>query len=202
MPLLAVAGSIGSAVVGGLFGSGQTKTQTPTYTPNQLAIQGQEGATISKSLAGADLAPMKTAAMSDVNRNYADITKRLQTSFSARGFGRSGNLLTNQMGLEVSRAGDMGSLDSRFAGLQLQQENTAVQQAQQFGFAGGGSTTQTSTPGGVAGNALNSQLSTLTTLYGLNKMLSQGGGGGGGGYASGYGPTNSGPSWDPNSLGD
>jgi hypothetical protein len=101
------------------------------------------------------------------------------------------------MGLEVSRAGDMGSLDSRFAGLQLQQENTAVQQAQQFGFAGGGSTTQTSTPGGVAGNALNSGLSTLTTLYGLNKMLSQGGGGGGGGY----GGSGGGGVFDPSAPG-
>jgi hypothetical protein len=201
MSLLAsMGGQVGagllSAVAGGLFGTGTTKTVTPSYTPGQTAMQGQEASAISAGLSGADLTPEKVAAMSGVNQNYSDLSKNLAASYSARGFGRSGKLLTNQIGLDVSRAGDLGSLDSRFAALQLQQENTAVGQAQQFGFANPATTTQQSAPGGVAGNALNSGLSTLTTLYGLNRMLS--------GQSKGVtwgNPTGGGGVFDPNAPG-
>jgi hypothetical protein len=129
-------------------------------------------------------APERIAATGNVDKSYQSLDDRLSSNFAGRGFGQSGKVLTNAEQLETSRAGDIGSLDAQFAGMQNDYETQMLQMGEQYGFASPGST-QTQ-PGGVAGGAVSGGLSTLTTLLSLNGLLG-GGGGGGGSWGGGGG---------------
>lgn len=180
----------GISAVTGLLGSRpKTTTSTPIYTTDQQSMQHNLSDWISSRMnnPGAVFDPMKAAAMDSVNKNYQSLGARLQSQFSGRGFGRSGTLLTNRIGQEVARAGDLGGLESKFSGMQLDYENQLADMAQRFGFASPG--TSTTQPGNMAGGGFGAGAQTLTSLWTLNKLLSGGGpfggGGGGGGNYSG-----------------
>lgn len=160
-----------SAVGGALSGRGKTTTSTPTYTPAQTAVQGRVASTIEERLANprANLDPLKAAAIGGVNRTYAGLQDRLASTFAGRGFGRSGKLVTNAKQLEIARAGDIGGIESKFAGMQLDYENQVVDQAMRFGFAAPGATQQI--PGNMIGGAISSGAETFTTLYALDRLL-------------------------------
>jgi len=162
----------GISALSGLFGGRpKTTTTTPIYSTDQQSLQHDLAVQLESKMnnPGAVFNPMKAQAMDSVNQNYKDIGARLQSQFSGRGFGRSGKLLTNNVGLEVSRAGEMGGLESKFAGMQLDYESQLRDQAQRFGFAGGGS--QTTQPGNMLGGAFSDGAQTLTSLYTLNSLL-------------------------------
>ena len=174
-----ILGSVGGGIVGALFGGPKTTTTTPVFTQGQQQVQ----QTLKDSLLSAGdnpaaaIDPLKSAALESNNRNYENLTKRLQASASSRGFGRSGMALGNEMGLEVSRAGSAADINSKFAATQLDYENSLRQQMQQFGFADPGQTTtgpDTSLASGLSGG-----LSTLTTMLTLNKLLKGSGSPGG-----------------------
>lgn len=180
MPIGAIGGALtGVSAIAGLFGKKQKTVTAPGYTPQQQALQSQIGATLQDRLANpANLDPLKTAAASNVNKGFDDASTNLESRLAARGFGNSGKLVTNEKSLAVGRAGALGSLESQFAGLQLDQNNKTLDDAQRFAFSGPGSTSTTTGGGGVAG-AVSGGAETASLLYALNHFMSGGGGGGG-----------------------
>jgi hypothetical protein len=188
---------VGSLIAGALGGKSKTtnttSTSTPTYTAQQTSLQNTLGASIQDKLNNpANLDPLKTNAIEGVNRSYAGLQDRLQSSLAARGFGSSGKVVTGAKNLEIARAGDIGGLESKFAGLQLDQENHMFDLASRFAFANPGSTTNgtQTTPGNMLGAGIGSGVESISSLFFLNKLLKGGGGGGGmfgGGGDSGLG---------------
>ena len=88
-----------------------------------------------------NLDPLQATAAGEINQNYSGLEDRLQRSNVDRGFGRSGTTATNTQTAEIARQGDLGSLASRFAGYQLDEQNQAINQAENFDFAAPGKTT-------------------------------------------------------------
>ncbi len=186
-PVIAAAITGGASLVGGLMGrkkAKQTSTSQQIYSPDQLAMQSRVAGSLNERLTNpANLAPLKTAAASSVNRGFDAAGDRLTSRLSARGFGSSGKLVTNQKNLEIGRAGALGDLESRFAGMQIDQDNQTLQDAQRFSFGGGGikSESEQSGPGALAG-AVGGGVETASLLYALNHFM-----GGGGGLMNGGG---------------
>ncbi len=125
------------------------------------------------------LAPMKTNAMEQVNRNYMGAGDRVSTNLSKRGYLGSGKTPGAFVGLETSRLADQSGLESRFAELGSQR------QLQGMGMTSdllGRMTGQTSTgtmPGNAMGAGLSasgSSLGSLSALMILAQMLKGGGG--------------------------
>jgi hypothetical protein len=115
-----------------------TTTNAPSYTSSQTGLQDQLAQYLKTNLASGSsslLDPMKVGAIGTVNKNYAGLSDRLNSSLSGRGFGNSGKLVLGNQELEQSRQGDLGGLESQFAGLALNQDNFTAGQAMQFGFA-------------------------------------------------------------------
>ena len=169
-----------SAITGALGGTKTSSSSTPAFTTEQQSMQHNLSDAISTQLNNpTSLAPQQVAAASEVNNNYANVQKQLQAQFSGRGFGRSGSLVTQQQGVDIAKAGAQGNLASQFAQMQLNQTNQVDQEAQQFGFAApGNNSTGTSGPSSPFGAGLGSGMSTVTTMFMLNKLL-QGNGQGG-----------------------
>lgn len=194
----------GISAVGGLLGGmpkTTTTTNTPSYTPDQMSMQHNLSDMLSARMAHPEgvFDPMKAAAINGVNQTYAGIGQRMQSQFSGRGFGRSGTLLTNRVGQEVSRAGDIGGLESQFASKQLDYTNNLMDQASRFGFANPGSRATSTSPNTMAAGAFGAGSQTLTSLWALNKLMGGGslfGGGAGGGGGGSIHPDGT-PSWQP-----
>jgi len=110
--------------------------ETPVFSPDQTALQSQLYQSLASKLANPNinLDPLKAAAYGGVNRNYAGLEQRLNSQFASRGFGRGGNLANNQTQLELGRQGDLGDIESRFAGFNLDQQNRNMDLATRFGF--------------------------------------------------------------------
>lgn len=169
----------GLGLLSGLFGKKQSQSGsvTPTYSADQTGLQGDLASALRMLLqnGGASLDPLKTAAIGGVNQTYAGAEKRLQRNYASRGFGQSGKVLTDARGLEQSRAGDIGGLESKFAAMGIDQNNHILDLVKSFAFANPGQKTEGNvTGGGGIGGGINSGLETFTTLYGLNKILSGG----------------------------
>ena len=176
--LMAITGA--SSVAGSLLNRPKTGSYSnqPQYSPLQSQMQSQAYDTIMDRMKNpANLDPMKTAAIGATNQTYAGLQKRMESSLAARGFGSSGLAPMNTRAIEVSRAGDIGGLESKFAAMQLDQENRTMDEAMRFGFASPGQTGTQTTPGNMAGGAIGSGLETFSTLFMLDRMLKGGGGG-------------------------
>jgi len=176
-PLIGAAITGGASLIGGLLGKKkQTVTSTPTYTGEQMGLQSQLAATLKDRLANpTNLDPLRTAAASDVNRQFSGAQAGLERRLAARGFGNSGPLVTNTKSLAIARAGALGDLTSKFAGLQIDQNNKAVDDAQRFAFAGPSQTQTQSGPGALAG-AVSGGAETASLLYALNHFMGGGSG--------------------------
>jgi hypothetical protein len=179
VPVIAAAITGGSTLIGGLLSRKKTvtSTQTPTYTPEQTQLQQTlAGRLTSRLNTPANLDPLKVAATSEVNRGFDSAETRLTERLAARGFGKSGKLALGTKGLEIARAGALGDLESKFSGLQLDQENRSIDDAMQFSF-GNPSINRTQTdPGNVLGGALGGGAETAALLYALNHFMGGGGG--------------------------
>ncbi len=197
MPFGGLAAGAASGIIGGiagLFGTPKTSTTTttPTFSTAQNAVQSDVSGTLQNEMNNpANLQPLQTAAASQVDQQYKDANTSLTASLAAKGFGNSGKLVTNTKNLEIARAGAQGSLASQFAGMQIDQNNNVLNQAEKFGFADPGSTSTTvgTTGGGVGGavDGVAGSLGTAGMMYTLNHLMS-GGGSSGGGVPGGYVP--------------
>lgn len=163
-----------SGMSGALNNRSRTTTTTPTYSGPQYEMQSTAANTLQDRLRNpVNLNPLKTAAIGKINQTYDGASDRLTDTLTSRGFGRSGKVGTNQAKLETERAGAIGSNESKFAGMQIDQNNQTLQQALQFAFAGPGQ--KTTQPGNPLGGAISGASETATLLYALNHMLSGGG---------------------------
>jgi hypothetical protein len=122
------------------------------------------------------LDPLKTAAISGVNQTYEGLQGRMEQALAARGFNQSGKLPLNLRALELGRLGDIGSLESKFAGMQIDQENRLIDEAMRYGFANPGHQGTQTMPGNMLGGGISSGLETMTSLFMLSRLLSGGGG--------------------------
>lgn len=183
MPTALIGAAItgGASLAGGLLNRPKTTTAStqPVYTPEQQQLQAALSGKLTQRLNNpANLEPLKTAAVSQVNRNFDTLQTGLERRLAARGFGSSGKLVTNTKDLAVKRGGALGDLESKFAGLQLDQENDVIDQTQRFAFGGAGSQSQQTSPGNVPGGAISSGAETAALLYALNHFLGGGSPGG------------------------
>lgn len=162
----------GISAIAGLFGNHQQQQTTPTYTGTQTKVQDMAGADILQQLQNPSDAidKLHNAAIGDVNQNYAGIEDRMKRQLTGAGFGRSGKLAAGTQALEIARSGELGGLESKFAGMQLDQNNHMLDLATRFGFAGGGQSSS-GTAGGGVGGAIGAGAETATTLFALNKLL-------------------------------
>lgn len=176
MPQLAIGlGLTGvSALAGALGNRKRTATNMPVYSPQQQMVQHKAGDLLASRLDNPTgyVDSMRNSAIGAVNDTYAGIEKRMQRSMTARGFGKSGKLGMNQQALEIARAGELSDLESHFAGLQMNYDNSLFDDATRFGFAGAGS--EMMQPGNMLGGASGGAAETATMLFALNKLLGGG----------------------------
>ncbi len=165
----------GVSAIAGLFGSPtKTTTTTPTFSAGQNAVQSDVAGTLENEMNNpVNLQPLQTAAASQVDQQYNDANTSLTASLAAKGFGNSGKLVTNTKNLAIAQAGAQGSLASQFAGMQIDQNNNVLNQAEKFGFADPGSTQVTNSSGGVGG-AVNGAAGTASMMYTLNHLMGGG----------------------------
>lgn len=178
MPTALIGAAItgGASLAGGLLSKPKKTVTQPLYTPEQQSLQSTVAGTLQNRLANpTNLDPLKTAAASSLNRSYDSAQTGLEQRLAARGFGNSGKLVTNTKNLEIARAGGLGDLESKFAGMQIDQNNRTLEDAQRFAFSGPGSQTTQNQPGGPLGGAIGGATDTATLLYALNHFLSGGG---------------------------
>lgn len=156
-----------------LFSKTTTTTSKPVFTTDQQSQQHNLSDALGAALANpTDIAAKLRAPAADrINRNYESLNQRLQRGYSGRGFGNSGRLLTDQVGLEMSRNGDLGQLESDFASKQLAYESDLRDQSMRFAFSAPGQQQTQETSGGWLGDLLSQGLGTATTLFGLNALL-------------------------------
>lgn len=177
MPMAAIPLVMGGvSAIAGAFGKKQQTQTTPTYSNTQTQVQNMAGADILSQLQNPSQAidQMHNTAIGDVNQNYSGIEARMKRSLTGTGFGKSGKMAAGTQALEIARSGELGGLESKFAGMQLDQNNKMLSLANQFGFAGGGQTT-TGTGGGGLGGAVGAGSETASMLFALNHLLSGGG---------------------------
>jgi hypothetical protein len=166
------------------YGSTNTGSTRPTYTPGQTGLQGQLNATLTKNLAsGPNVTPYATAGTDAINKTYKGIGDRLMQSLASRGFGNSGAAGTAALQTELGRAGAIGDLQSQLNEQALQQQNTTIAQALQAAFQNPGSSYSGGTtgssygtsvaPGSVAAGSLSGGLTSL--LSQLNAAAAYGG---------------------------
>lgn len=143
-------------------------TTTPTYTPEQTAVQNEYGSNIQEGLANPQETPQYESGVSAINEAYKGAGDNLTSSLAARGFGKSGAVGTGLQGIDVAKAGAIGNEENTVEG---QFEN----EAQGFGFASPGSDKSTVTvgPGSAAAGGLGA------TLASLQSSLNAAGSGGG-----------------------
>jgi hypothetical protein len=191
MPWNAIA-SIGSSLIGGLLNRPKTTTQQqrPYYTPEQQQINSLVSSRLQARLAdpSAGTEPIKTGALTDINRRYADAGDTLASRMAAKGYGtagadgRAGRMNLN---LELSRFRDQGDLETKMAQYIMQRDDNTLGLAQRFGQASGSTTTGTQS-GNVLGGAASGGMSTLSTMLMLDKLLKGGKTGSGGGTDLSY----------------
>lgn len=182
--VIGAGGSIaGSALSGKPKTSTQTSSTTPTLTPQMQALMDQLAgySTDSMNNPGAGLAPIKNAAIDNVNRNYMSVGSRLNKGFASRGYGSSGSLGDSMLQTEFARAGDLTGLEGQFADRAIGQKNFGASLGTQLlGFGRGSSSEGSSTgPDMSMSNGLLSggnALENLSRLLMLGNVLKGGGG--------------------------
>src|SRR5674476_106120 len=191
MPALIPAVIGGGASIAGSLLSGKPKTSTstssttPTLTPEMQQLMNQLSSYSTGAMqngGGAALTTMKNASIDQVNRNYQNVPNQLASQFASRGYGSSGNFGNSLYQTEYQKQGALSGLESQYAQMGLQQQNTGGNLGEQllnFGkgstSTGTGTTPDTSAQNGFlsAGNGL----SNLSTLMMLSNVLKGGGSG-------------------------
>ena len=172
-----------------------TSSTSTTLSPElQALIQRLQGySTQSMENPEAGFAPIKNAAVDQINRNYMDVPSRLSKQFASRGYGSSGSFGNSLYQTELARGGDLSNLEGQFAGKAIDQKNYGASLGQSLlNFGRTTSTTNVAAPGSIFGNTLKS----LSSLLMLGGSLASGSGGGSGGGGGGGGEQ-MGPPQDP-----
>jgi len=155
-----------------------TSSSTPTYTPGQTSLQSQLSGVLGDNLLkGPDVSPLRTAGTDQINKTYDSLGDRMERFTASRGFGQSGTTGQNQQQLELSRAGDIGGLESKLQGYQLDRQEQSIQDALRFAFGNPGSSSSYTTPGSATAGALSGGITAL--LAQLNQAGQLGGFGNG-----------------------
>lgn len=195
MPFAAAAPIIASGIsaVGGALANRKktaTTSSTPTLDPAYSGLQSDLLAKLRARIAdpSAGTEPLKTAALTNLNKKYAGASDALNTRLAARGFGPGdGRAGRSQMNLELDRFGEQGALETDFAKMILDRDDSTMGLAERLLSLGRGTTTTSTGTGNAVAGGIDSGVSTLTTLLSLNKLLKGGGGSGGfGGYDWNY----------------
>lgn len=118
---------------------------------------------------GKGLDPLRTRAISGVNRSFSGMKERMNNDLVDRGFGRSGQVVSNSRAMEVARAGQIADTDAQYDGMELDQKNRLMQMMMQFGFANPTTTNTSTLPGNMAGGAVGGAGEMAAFLYALNK---------------------------------
>lgn len=191
----------GSALSGKPKTNTQTNSTTPTLTPQMQALMDQLSKFSSDSISNpsAGLAPIKNAAVDNVNRNYMSVAPRLNKSFASRGYGSSGGLGDAMLQTEFARGGDLSKLEGDFADRAISRQNFGAGLGESLlSFGRGATSTGTSTgPDTSLSNGLLSggnALENLSRLLMLSNVLKGGG--------SGAGQQPAGTGWDGSSSSD
>jgi hypothetical protein len=185
MPLAAAiipaVASLGSAAVGAFAGGRTTTSQSqPTLSPKLQALQNDTADSLDYNLRNptAQTDALKIPAMEAINSRYAAAPTALAAALGKRGFGSSGAAGGAYYGLETSRLGDLSNLEGTLAATNIQNQQSNLGLAERLTTAGAGSSSRSVGPNNGPANGL----STLTTLFALNKLL-KGNGAGGPSYA-------------------
>ena len=139
----------------------------------------------------AGLAPIKNAAIDNINRNYMDVPQQVTSQLARRGYGSSGNMGNSLYRVALARGGDLSNLEGQFADRAISQRNLGATLGEQLLGLGRGTTSTGTTPDTSLSSGLLSggnALQNLSSLLMFNNVLKGGGGSGGGaGYAAGEG---------------
>ncbi len=180
LPLLGLGIASGVSALGSLLsnrGRKVTQSTEPTYTHEQDVLRGLLSGALTTRLMNPtyNLDPLKVGAMGQINQEFDSAQENLESRLAARGFGRSGKLVANTRAIETARAGALGGLEGKFAGLALDQENRVLDDALRFAFAGPGSSSTQNIPGNMLGGGISAGGEAISTLFLLNQMLKGGG---------------------------
>ena len=180
----------GGASIAGSLLSGKPKTSTstssttPTMTPEMQQLMDQLSSYSKDSMTnggGQALTTMKNNSIDQVNRNYMGAPARLSSQFASRGYGSSGDFGNSLYQTEYQRQGALSGLESQYAQMGLNQQNTGANLGEQLLNFGKGSTSTSTgtTPDTSAQNGFLSAgngMSNLSTLLMLSNVLKGGGG--------------------------
>lgn len=125
---------------------------TSTYSGQQTDLQtmlSQVFASLLPSTASGGISPnvqaLQTAGANSINSTAASSGDKMNRFLASRGFGQSGQVGQSQLQTELGRQSALGANASAASGLQLQQNNTALQSALNFAFANPGKSSTGST---------------------------------------------------------
>jgi len=120
------------------------------------------------------LQPLRTAAISGINRRYTEAPGVISQQLARRGYGKSGLAGDMMYRVESDRLRDLTGLEGMWAELLGNREMQGLSLAQQLlGMSAGQTGTQTM-PGNVAGGALTGGLQAFGGLLGLKAGLGKG----------------------------
>lgn len=162
---------MGGALSGKPKTNTSTSSTTPTLTPEMQELMKRltEFSTESMQNPQAGFAPIRTAAVDNVNRNYSKVGSRLNSSFAQRGYGSSGALGEKQFDTEMARGGDLSNIEAQFAKSAIDQKNFGAGLGQNLLNFGRGSKSEgtSTTPDTSLGDAFMSGGNALENLSGL-----------------------------------
>lgn len=168
----------GAGALAGGLANRTKKAQTssaPTWSPEDEAFRGRVRSRLDQTLSdpGAGLQPLRTAAISGINRRYAEAPGVISQQLARRGYGKSGLAGDMMYRVESDRLRDLTSLEGMWAELLGNREMQGLSLAQQLlGMSAGRTGTET-IPGNVAGGALAGGLQSFGGLLGLKAGLGE-----------------------------
>ena len=187
-----MAAAIGPAIglIGSIFGnkkspqsqtSTSNQTTTPTFTPEQAAMNAMLGRVLRRMAKTPQVDPaLRIQGRNQINDVYDQMNNRLDTTMVARGFGESGKHNLNTLGLNLERGKTMGSLESDLYNKAIERQMQALGLATSFGRAQGSTTTGTSTTTGggntwgqAIGGAIPGIANDISTSLWLRRMMAQ-----------------------------
>jgi hypothetical protein len=110
-----------------MSGNNQWGTQTRQVQPFLYPTEDNLVQTISQMMLGGNnpaIKGMQTSAVNNVNQSFAGMPRTIASRLSGLGFGKSGKLGTAMFNSDASRLNDISGLNSQFAQMGLNEQNT------------------------------------------------------------------------------
>lgn len=175
---VAIPALIGAGTVaGGLANRPKTAktSSTPTWSPEDEAFRGQLRTRLEQMISdpGAGLQPLRTAAISGINRRYTEAPGVISQQLARRGYGKSGLAGDMLYRVESDRLRDLTSLEGMWAELLGGRQMQSLSLAEQLlGLSAGRSGTEM-LPGNVGAGALTGGLQSLFGLMGMRAAMGE-----------------------------